>query len=77
MQLVIKLDLPFQVNVKRQKTSSLTPEDLLIKKEKNRLRSKAYRERRKLQFQSLQEQVILARLEADIAKKVLMVISQC
>ncbi|XP_072030307.1 uncharacterized protein [Amphiura filiformis] len=54
---------------KKQKKHKLTPEDIFMKREQNRLRSKAYRERRKLQLKTLQEEVILARLEADIAKK--------
>ena len=52
------------------KKKELTHEQELVRREKNRIRSKAYREKRKLQIKTLQEEVQRARLAAKIAIKV-------
>ncbi|XP_022103680.1 uncharacterized protein LOC110986251 [Acanthaster planci] len=43
----------------------LSPEELLFRKERNRLRSKAYRLRRKMQFESMKEEVTQARQKME------------
>ena len=50
----------------------MTPEEEFARREKNRIRSKAYREKRKLQIETLQEEVETYRaiLSTEIAIKV-------
>ncbi|XP_071962046.1 uncharacterized protein [Antedon mediterranea] len=51
------------------KSKELSPEEILKRKERNRVRSKAYRLRKKLQFEALQQEVEAAKIAAAIAQK--------